>query len=421
VAEARLPVAGESAWQRGRSRVAAVADRHPYVATGIIWAAWVLAALGVVVGGVESGAIADPRNSWAHYGGSLWPLFTWDYGWYHGIAITGYPPDQGGPQYAFFPLWPLLLRASGSIPDWAAAFALALAASGVAIAGVAAAAPSGRRVRAAAALACWPGSFLLLLAYPDVIALAAAVWAAALILRGRPWLAGILGAVAAVARPTGFLIAVPLVLVGRGPLPGRVFAGLAPLAGAGAVHGYFWTKSNDALAFVHAESLPIWARSGPRRLTKWPGHVVEALTDHAPIVAPAAFVAAVLVVVVARRYGRSAAAIVAYACIAAGLLLGAQTTQTRIQSAILALALLMLAVLVRLGPRYRPWAAFAAVVIGVSVFSGSVTSLGRQALFAFPLYWAVADGPRQLRHPLIALLAIAANIAYALTLAKYAP
>jgi len=52
---------------------------------------------------------------------------------------------------------------------------------------------------------------------------------------------------------------------------------------------------------------------------------------------------------------------------------------------------------------------------------GTVTSFARQALFAFPLYWAVADGPRPLRHPLVAAVAVAANVAFALTLAKYAP
>src|SRR5881392_2454513 len=75
----------------------------------------------------------------------------------------------------------------------------------------------------------------------------------------------------------------------------------------------------------------------------------------------------------------------------------------------------------RSGPRYRPWALFATAVIAVSFLSGTVTSFARQALFAFPLYWAVADGPRQLRHPLVAVVAVAANVAFALTLAKYAP
>src|SRR4029453_5404340 len=89
--------------------------------------------------------------------------------------------------YAFFPLWPLVLRSSGSIPDWAAALAVVVAASGLAFLGVAASNPSGQARRAALALACWPGSFLLLLAYPDVLALAASSWAAVLVPRGPPF------------------------------------------------------------------------------------------------------------------------------------------------------------------------------------------------------------------------------------------
>src|SRR5207244_2933054 len=100
-----------------------------------------------------------------------------------------------------------LLAAGAVWAAWlAAVLGVVVAASGVAFLGVAAASPSGQGRRAALALACWPGSFMLLLAYPDVLALAAAAWAAALVLRGRPFLAGALGAVAAVARPTGFLI-----------------------------------------------------------------------------------------------------------------------------------------------------------------------------------------------------------------------
>ena len=107
--------------------------------------------------------------------------------------------------------------------------------------------------------------------------------------------------------------------------------------------------------------------------------------------------------------------------VAGALLFGAQTTQTRIESAVLAVAVPVVGLLWRFGPRYRPWALFATAVIAVSFLSGTVTSFARQALFAFPLYWAVADGPRPLRHPLVAAIAVAANVAFALTLAKYAP
>jgi hypothetical protein len=403
-----------------RGRIVASIEGHAFLATGAVWAVWLAAVLGVLIGGVEAGAITDPLHSWVHYAGPLWPLFTWDFGWYHGVAVSGYPNGQGGPFYAFFPLWPLVLRASGSIPDWAAALAVVIAASGLAFLGVAAASPSGQRRRAAIALACWPGSFMLLLAYPDVLALAAAAWAAALVLRRRPFLAGALGSVAALARPTGFLIAIPLLLVAQGPRARAVAAG-GPIAAAVAVQIYFWQRSNDFLAFFHAQELPIWNRNGPSRFSKWPGHVAHAFSVHAWLVIGGALVGAVLVALVARRLGRWYAGALGYALVAAALLLGAQSTQSRIESAVLALTVPLLGVLWWLGPRYRPWALFATAVVAVSFLSGTVTSFARQALFAFPLYWAVADGPRPLRHPLVVAVAVAANVAFALTLAKYPP
>jgi hypothetical protein len=417
----RVPAVGEDPARLAiRGRIAASVEQHALLAAGAVWAIWLAAVLGVVIGGVEAGAISDPLHSWVHYGGPLWPLFTWDYGWYHAVAAFGYPHGHGGPYYAFFPLWPLVLRASGSIPDWAAALAVVIAASGLAFLGVAASSPSGQARRAALALACWPGSFMLLLAYPDVLALAAAAWAAALVLRGRPFLAGALGAVAAVARPTGFLIAIPLLLVARGPRARAVAAG-APLAAAVAVQIYFWRRSGDALAFIHAQELPIWHRNGPSRFSKWPGHLAHAFSVHAWLLIAGALVGVVLVALVARRFGRWYAGALAYALVAGALLLGAQTPQTRIESAVLAVAFPILGVLWWLGPRYRPWALFATAVVAVSFLSGTVTSFARQALFAFPIYWAVADGPRPLRHPLVVVAAVIANVAFALTLAKYAP
>jgi hypothetical protein len=149
--------------------------------------------------------------------------------------------------------------------------------------------------------------------------------------------------------------------------------------------------------------------------------VAHAFSVHAFVLIVGAIVAAAIVFAVWRRLGTWYAIAVAYALVAAALLLGAQSTSARIESAVLAVAAPATGLLWWLGPRYRPWALFATAVVGVSFLSGTVTSFSRQALFAFPLYWAVADGPRPLRHPLVAGAAIVANIAFALTLAKYAP
>ena len=123
-------------------------------------------------------------------------------------------------------------------------------------------------------------------------------------------------------------------LVARGAAA-RLVAGGAPIAAAVVVHSYFWARSGDPRAFVHAEDLPIWQRSGPTRLSKWPGHVAHAFSVHATLLVVGGLVAVAVVALVARRFGRWYAAAVAYACIVAALLLGAQTTQSRIQSAVL--------------------------------------------------------------------------------------
>jgi hypothetical protein len=385
-----------------------------------VWAVWAAAVVALVVITSRANAWDNPLG-WLHHGGSLWPLFTWDYGWYELIAKLGYPAHQLTPVYAFFPLWPLLLRASGSIADWAWAFAIVLIATALAFVGLVFAKPEGTHWRSAAILACWPGSFLLLLAYPDALALAAAVWAAAFAHRGWPWLAGPVAAVAAAARPNGVFLAIPLALATRSGLAGRAFAAAAPIAAAGAVELFFWRRSGDPRVFFHAQALPIWQRNGPTRLTKWPGHVVHAVQTHAGLLAVGAVVAAVVVVAVFRYAGRWWALGVAYLFAVATLLLGAQTPVTRIQSAIAAVAFPALVLLWLRGRAYLPWALFATAVLGTSLFSGSVTSFGRQALFAFPLFWAAADAPRLVRHPLVAAAAVAANVAYALTLTKYTP
>src|SRR5215831_3691947 len=100
-----------------------------------VWTVW----LAVVVAAVfvlTATGLVDPSHRPA--GGRLWPLWSWDWGWYSGIAHHGYPP-QPGPQYAFFPLWPLVLRASGPLPEWVVGGAVAGGASLLAFTGVAAA------------------------------------------------------------------------------------------------------------------------------------------------------------------------------------------------------------------------------------------------------------------------------------------
>ena len=133
-------------------------------------------------------------------------------------------------------------------------------------------------LRSALALACWPGSFALALAYPDALALAAAAWAAAFALRGKPLAAGALGAVAALARPNGVLIALPLAWLARGKGPRGWLGAALPVAAAAGVEAYFWARSDRATAFFDAQKL--WGRDGPRNLGHWADHVGGVLQRH---------------------------------------------------------------------------------------------------------------------------------------------
>ena len=403
----------------GEPRERPLNARRGPLSSVVVWAIWVVAVLALVVGFAVADWFADPQH-WARHGGPLWPLFTWDYGWYAFIAQQGYPHGDS-PVYAFYPLWPLVLRASGPIPDWLGAFAVVVVATAIAFAAIAAATPSGRGRRAAIALACWPGSFLLLLGYPDALALAAAACAALLGLRGYPLAAGPVAGIAAIARPNGVLIALPLALATRAGLAGRAFAAGVPVVIAVGVQLFFWNRSGNPRAFFHAQALPIWQRSGPTRFQKWPGHLVDAWHSHAGLLVVGGLIAAAVIYAIWRWVGGWWAASIAYVFVVGALLLGAQFPQTRIQSAIAAAVVPVTALLWRFGGAYRPWALFATAVVAVSALSGSVTSFSRQVLFAFPLYWAVADGPRTIRHPLIAAIAIAANVAYLLTLTKFTP
>jgi hypothetical protein len=122
-----------------------------------------------------------------------------------------------------------------------------------------------------------------------------------------------------------------------------------------------------------------------------------------------------------RRFGPWATAVGAYVCAVPVLLAATRSLEGFVDSARAALVLPLLVLLWKLGPRYRPWAAFSTVVVGLLLFSGTIQSFGRQSLFAFPIFWAVADGPRWLRSPPLAVLGFAGNIVLVLLLTHFAP
>ena len=381
---------------------------------GAIWALWTGAVLATIAVGMAAGAY---NHATEVPGSPFFPLFSWDYGWYWTIAHHGY--DHISDRYAFFPLWAWLIRWSRTIPDWEFAGLLTLVGSAFAFLGVAAGSPAGRTREATLALACWPGSFALLLPYPDGLALACAAWAAVLFVRGWPLAAAPLGVAAALLRPNGFLIAVPLLILSWRRGWAYKLAAVAPVLGALAVELFFWKRSGDAEAFFHAQRF--WGRRGPGGVGHWAGDAWRVFAHHAVVLVPLALVAAVVLILAWRRFGWLPTLAVAYVCALPLLFAATTSTHSLVDSARAALVLPLLFLLWRMGPRYRPWAVFATAVVALILASGLMKSFGRQSLYAFPIFWAIGEGPSWLRSRPLLALGFAANLGLALLLTRFAP
>lgn len=196
----------------------------------------------------------------------------WDSGWYFTIARRGYEYDPAGQSsIAFFPLYPLLVRAlawpfgGGDRAVWLAAvivsyacFLLAL----VLLHRLSERLLGGREAarRTVLYVAAFPFAYFFTQVYTESLFLlvtVAAVWAAT---ASRWGWAGLFGALAALTRPNGILIAVPLgllALAGR-PRPlelARRALALAPVPAAlGLFCVYAYRLSGDPLAWLHAQN-----------------------------------------------------------------------------------------------------------------------------------------------------------------------
>ena len=196
----------------------------------------------------------------------------WDSGWYFDIARRGYywNPD-GQSSIAFFPLYPMLIRA-GAWPFggtehalWISAIAVSAAAYFLALVALHRFTErwSGDREtarRTVLYLAVFPFALFFTRVYAESIFLLTSVMAVSRACDGRWWRAGLWGALATLARPNGILIAIPLALLAlrdRPALPAviRRAAALAPvpLALAGFC-AFAYSLSGDPLAWLNAQS-----------------------------------------------------------------------------------------------------------------------------------------------------------------------
>ncbi|MEA2385385.1 MAG: hypothetical protein QOH72_5356, partial [Solirubrobacteraceae bacterium] len=199
------------------------------------------------------------------------PLARWDSVWYLAIANDGYPADDPR-RAAFFPLYPLLVRAANAVvgaPIVAGAL-VSLVCFGVALlvlhrlTELELGAPAARAT--VWAIALFPGAVFFSAVYSEALYLALSV-ACLYAARTRRWAwAGALGALGAATRSAGVLLLVPLAVLWLARDERRprdavwialVPAGLVAFCAALAIGG------GDALAPFHAQD--IWFRhfAGP--------------------------------------------------------------------------------------------------------------------------------------------------------------
>src|SRR3954463_8092428 len=199
------------------------------------------------------------------------PLARWDSVWYLAIANDGYPADDPR-RAAFFPLYPLLVRAANTVvgEPILAGTLVSLVCFGVALVllhrltALELGAPAARMT--VWALALFPGAVFFSAVYSEALYLMLSVGCIYAARPGRWPAAGALGALGAATRSAGVLLVVPLAVLwlARGERRLRdaawiafVPAGLAAFCAALALGG------GDALAPFHAQD--IWVRhfAGP--------------------------------------------------------------------------------------------------------------------------------------------------------------
>lgn len=285
-------------------------------------------------------------------------LSGWDGIWYRLVASEGYlliPGRQSDP--AFFPLYPLLLRGAHGLGFGYQTAGLLI--SNLALLGALVAfealtrdlfGPTLAR-RATVYVAVFPLGYAFSMAYPESLVLGAIAIAGLAAARGRWATATLCAAAAALARPEGVLVALPVLAsawqqraaispLKRGLALGAV---VAPAAALASYPTYLGSVLHDPLAWSQAERA--WGRQfSPLGFVDTVINLPGALAHNPWLTRDVAcFVLYVVLLVAARRAGTP-----------------------------------------------MPWLLGAAAVVTVPLFSGSFESIGRFGLLALPLFWGLA-------------------------------
>lgn len=289
---------------------------------------------------------------------TLGPLEAWDARWYRMVASSGYllvPGRQSDP--AFFPLFPVLMRGGHALGLGYTTAGLVLSNVGFLGALLAFHALTrtlfgeGMARRSVAYLAVFPFGFAFSMVYPESIVLALIALAALAGLRRRWGWAVVCAAAAALARPEGLFVALPLAVLAweqrhtlspraRGLALGAV---LAPVAAIGSFSLYLWSVLGDPMVWSRAQRA--WGRAFS------PLGAVHAVEGLGRAFAHDAWVT------------RDVVAVVLY--------------------------LVLLAAAARAGVGW-PWLLFGLAVVVLPLFSGSFDSVDRFGLLAPAAFWGLA-------------------------------
>lgn len=282
----------------------------------------------------------------------------WDGIWYRRVASDGYlliPGRQSDP--AFFPLYPLLLRGMHVLGAGYQSAGLLL--SNLALLGALVAVAALTRELFGATLArrttvyvaIFPLGYVFSMAYPESVVLGAIALAGLAALRGHWTAAALCAAAAALARPEGVFVALPVLACAwrrrrsMSPFERGVALGAicAPVAALASYPLYLGSVLHDPLAWSQAERS--WGRAfSPLGFVGTIVHLPHAVAGTPWLLRDvAAFILYAALLVAARRAGTPPA-----------------------------------------------WLAGAVAVVALPVFSGSFESIGRFGLLALPVFWGLA-------------------------------
>jgi hypothetical protein len=359
---------------------AALVRDHLWIAT---W--WALGRLAVFAAAVLVHEIGPhrflDRSARTHVFGAL---AGWDGRWYRMIASNGYlliPGHQSNP--AFFPLYPILLRALHTLGVGYEAAGLALSNGALLVTLIAFHAMTREYLggdvarRATVYVAIFPLGYVFSMSYPESLVLGAISLAGFAVARARWSMAAICAAVAALARPEGLIVLLPVLIAGwrrgrhasasRGVALGAV---LAPVAALASFPAYLSYVLHDPLAWTRAEQA--WGRRfSPLGFARAVTHLHGTLAQNPWLARDViCFFAYIALLVAARRAGTP-----------------------------------------------LPWLVGGMAVLVLPLFSGSFTAIGRFGLLVPPLFWGLAWlGRQRTADRLIRVASLALLVAMTLTI-----